>query len=79
MAKKQGNRGSETMIKQDNAPIVLTVPQAAALLNISVRSAYTLCRRTDFPAVQLTPNRIGVSRVGLENWVAEQTQKHKVV
>lgn len=57
----------------DTMPLVLTVPQAAALLGISTRSAYTLCKRNDFPSIKLTPNRIGVSRAGLEAWVAAQT------
>lgn len=52
--------------------LVLSVPEAAAMLGLSVRSTYTLCRRDDFPVVRLTPNRIGVSRIGLEEWVANQ-------
>lgn len=60
------------MRKQDIMPLVLTVPQAAALLNLSVRSTYTLCKRADFPVVRLTSNRIGVSRAGLEKWVDNQ-------
>lgn len=60
------------MHKQDIEPLVLTVPQAAALLGISTRSAYTLCKRADFPTIRLTSNRIGVSRAGLEAWVANQ-------
>lgn len=65
------------MNKQENERIVLTVPEAAAMLGLSVRSTYTLCRRADFPAIQLTPNRIGVSRAGLERWVEDQLKyKH---
>lgn len=60
------------MSTQTNERLVLTVPEAADLLGLSIRSTYTLCRRADFPAVRLTPNRIGVSRVGLEKWVADQ-------
>lgn len=60
------------MSTQDTMPLVLTVPQAATLLGISTRSTYTLCKRADFPVVRLTPNRIGVSRAGLEAWVAAQ-------
>lgn len=64
------------MRKQDIEPLVLTVPQAAALLGISTRSAYTLCKRADFPSLHLTENRIGVSRAGLEAWVANQVGGH---
>ena len=53
--------------------LVLTVPEAAALLGLSMRSTYTLCQRADFPVVRLTPNRIGVSRAGLEKWVTDRT------
>ena len=60
------------MTMQSNERLVLTVPEAAALLGLSVRSTYTLCHRDDFPTVHLTPNRIGVSRAGLEAWVAAQ-------
>lgn len=60
------------MNKQENERIVLTVPEAAAMLGLSVRGTYTLCRRADFPVVHLTPNRIGVSRAGLERWVENQ-------
>lgn len=63
------------MRKQGLESLVLSVPQTAALLGISVRSAYTLCRQADFPAFHLTENRIGVSRVGLEAWVAAKTKE----
>lgn len=60
------------MNKQDNERLVLTVPEAATALGLSVRSTYTLCKRADFPTIRLTPNRIGISRAGLEQWVANQ-------
>lgn len=60
--------------KEDN-PLIISVAQAAVLLGISTRSAYTLCRRKDFPSVRLTPNRIGVSRIGLADWIAAQVEK----
>lgn len=62
-------------MKKNDAPMVLTVPEAAAMLGLSVRGTYTLCRRADFPTVRLTPNRIGVSRAGLERWIEKQVQK----
>ena len=60
------------MSKQTTERLVLTIPEAADLLGLSVRSTYNLCRRADFPTVRLTPNRIGISRIGLENWVDKQ-------
>lgn len=61
------------MRKQTTERLVLTIPEAAELLGLSTRSTYTLAHRDDFPVVHLTPNRIGVSRAGLEAWVAAQT------
>lgn len=63
------------MNKEDFEPLVLSVAQAAALLGISTRSAYALCRQAGFPAFHLTENRIGVSRVGLEAWIAAKAEK----
>lgn len=60
------------MNEQVNERLVLTVPEAATALGLSVRSTYTLCKRADFPTIRLTPNRIGISRAGLEQWVANQ-------
>lgn len=63
------------MNEHDNKRMVLTVPEAAAALTLSVRSTYKLCRRADFPVIRLTKNRIGVSRVGLEAWIAAKAEK----
>lgn len=62
-------------MREYDTPMVLTVPEAATMLGLSVRGTYTLCRRADFPSIRLTPNRIGVSRAGLEEWIAKQAQK----
>lgn len=64
------------MSTNTNERLVLTVPEAADLLGLSVRSTYTLCHRADFPVVRLTSNRIGVSRAGLEKWVDNQVGGH---
>lgn len=65
------------MNEHDNKPLVLSVRQTAALLNLSFRSTYELCHRPDFPALRLTQNRIGVSRPGLENWIENQIKNEK--
>ena len=65
------------MNEHENESLVLTVPEAAATLRLSVRSTYMLCRRADFPTIHLTPNRIGVSRAGLEKWIADQVRSGK--
>lgn len=60
-------------MRDSELSLVLSVPEAAAMLGLSVRSTYTLCHRADFPAIRLTQNRIGVSRAGLERWIEKQT------
>ena len=52
--------------------LTLSVPEAAAMLGISTKVAYTLARRADFPSFKVSPNRVVVSRVGLETWVQQQ-------
>lgn len=52
--------------------LTLSVPEAAAMLGISSKVAYTLARRADFPSFYISPNRVVVSRVGLETWVQQQ-------
>lgn len=60
-------------MKSENAErMVYSIPQVAAALGISTRSAYELARRRDFPAIRLTPHRIVVSRLGLEEWIQRQ-------
>ena len=66
------------MNEHDNKPLVLSVRQTAALLNLSIRSTYELCHRPDFPSLRLSANRIGVSRAGLDNWIAEQLESKQV-
>ncbi len=61
------------MNENSSKSLTLSVPQAAALLGISVRTAYDLARREDFPAFRISENRIVVSRAGLEQWVAAQS------
>ncbi len=52
------------------APIWLTVPQMAQMLQICVDHAYTLAHRADFPAVRLG-HSIRIDRRALERWTAE--------
>lgn len=62
------------MSQEISQQITLSVPQAAAVLGISTKVAYTLARRADFPAFQISPNRVVVSRAGLEAWVQKQVK-----
>lgn len=57
--------------KADQSP-VLSVAQTAETLGVSLSTAYTLARRADFPSFHVSPNRIVISRAGLEKWLEEQ-------
>lgn len=61
------------MSKNNSESLTLSVPQTAALLGVSVRTAYNLVRQKGFPAFRISENRIVVSRAGLEQWVAAQS------
>ena len=54
--------------------LTLSVPEAAMALGVSTKVAYTLARRADFPCFRISPNRVVVSRVGLETWVQQQLE-----
>ncbi len=51
---------------------VYNVPQAAQIMGVSTRTMYTLARQKGFPSIRISPNRIVVSRAGLEKWMQEQ-------
>ena len=61
------------MNENSSESLTLSVPQAAALLGVSVRTAYNLVRKKGFPAFRISENRIVISRAGLEQWVAAQS------
>lgn len=63
------------MSQEMSQQITISVPQMAAVLGISTTVAYTLARRADFPAFQISPHRVVVSRAGLEDWVQKQIKK----
>ena len=52
--------------------LVLNVSETAKIMGISTKTVYEMCKRPDFPCVQLSPRRIGISRVGLERWIEAQ-------
>lgn len=59
------------MIEGDGK-LVLSVPETAKILGISIPKAYELTRRADFPAFRIG-RRTLVDRNGLENWVSAQS------
>ena len=50
---------SKTYTSYDELPIMLSVPQLAAVLNISCSSAYALVRSEDFPALKIGSRIVG--------------------
>ena len=51
--------------------LLLTVVETAALLSISLPTAYELVKRQDFPSMRVG-RKILVSRAGLDNWIQGQ-------
>ena len=51
-----------------DSPLLLTVPQAAELLQLGQDAVYTLCHRSDFPAVRIGRN-IRINRACLQGWL----------
>lgn len=49
-------------------PLMLTVPQAAELMQIGRDRVYILCHRDDFPAVRLGRS-VRINREGLQEWI----------
>lgn len=49
-------------------PLLLTVPQAAELLQLGQDAVYTLCHRPDFPAIRIG-RTVRINRTGLQDWL----------
>ncbi len=56
----------------DELPLMLSVPEVAAVLGISRAGAYELARREDFPALKIG-SRIVVPKEKFIGWVGDQT------
>ncbi len=56
----------------DELPLMLSVPEVAAVLGISRAGAYELARREDFPALKIG-SRIVVPKEKFIGWVESQT------
>lgn len=52
--------------------MLLNVSETAKIMGVSAKIVYQMCNRPDFPAIRISPRRIGVSRAGLERWLDEQ-------
>jgi excisionase family DNA binding protein len=54
--------------------IVISVPEAAGVLGISVGKAWDLARRGQLPGVLRIGHSVKVSKAVLEEWVTEQAR-----
>ena len=61
---------SKTYTSYDELPIMLSVPQLAAVLNISRSGAYALVRSDGFPSLKIG-SRIVIPKDKLQNWINE--------
>lgn len=62
-------------LQKPEQPVTLSIAQTAEMLGVSLRTAYTLAKRADFPSFRLSPNHIVVSRAGLAKWIQEQINR----
>lgn len=58
----------------DELPLMLSVPEVAAVLGISRAGAYELARREDFPALKIG-SRIVVPKEKFVGWVEDQIDR----
>ena len=55
--------------------LTYSVEECAELLGVSVKTAYNLTHRQDFPTIKIG-RRIRISREGLKTWVQAQQQNN---
>ena len=64
----------ETFKSYVDLPLMLSVPEMAAVLGISRAGAYELARSEGFPALRIG-TRIVIPKDKLQEWVNKQTEK----
>lgn len=64
----------ETFKSYEDLPLMLSVPEMAAVLGISRAGAYELARSEGFPALRIG-TRIVIPEDKLQEWVNKQTEK----
>lgn len=57
----------------DHLPLTVTVEDMAAIMHISLPTAYELTKQKGFPSFRMG-RRILISRKGLQTWIDEQCQ-----
>ena len=64
----------ETFKSYEDLPLMLSVPEMAAVLGISRAGAYELARSEGFPTLRIG-TRIVIPKDKLQEWVNKQTEK----
>ena len=64
----------ETFKSYEDLPLMLSVPEMAAVPGISRAGAYELARSEGFPALRIG-TRIVIPKDKLQEWVNKQTEK----
>ena len=64
----------ETFKSYEDLPLMLSVPEMAAVLGISRAGAYELARSEGFPALRIG-TRIVIPKDKLQEWVDKQIEK----
>lgn len=62
----------------DELPLVLSVPEMAAVLGISRIVAYDLARSKGFPSIRIG-TRLIIPKENLMEWIQEQLQKKEAL
>lgn len=62
----------------DELPLVLSVPEMAAVLGISRTVAYDLARSKGFPSIRIG-TRLIIPKENLMEWIQEQLQKKEAL
>ena len=57
-------------------PLLLTVKQTAAVLQLGINRTYRMCREGELPAIQVG-NSYRISRSALVEWVTARLEQHK--
>ena len=59
----------------EGEPLLLTIPQVAALLNVGRSTVYDLIRREGLPSVSLGGRNTRVAKTSLHQWILERERR----
>lgn len=74
----QNTINTESFMKWEKAPDILTVKEAAQLLRVGKNRMYELCKIENFPRIILGCDRgIRIPKEALKNWIEDQVNMAK--